>query len=137
MENSQKANDTNLNDKPDDETPEPSAKQLVKLIETTLDDDKAEDIVTIDLDGKSSVANYLVIASGRSVRHVSALADHVLRALREIGLGRVATEGMSSGDWILMDAGDVIVHLFRPEVREFYDLEKIWSIALPDQPDEA
>ncbi|PHR56076.1 MAG: ribosome silencing factor [Robiginitomaculum sp.] len=132
MENSQKANDT-----PDNEMPELSAKQLMQLVEKTLDDDKAEDIVTIDLDGKSSVADYLVIASGRSVRHVSALADHVLRALREVGLGRVATEGMSSGDWILMDAGDVIVHLFRPEVREFYNLEKIWSIALPDQPDEA
>ncbi len=132
MENSHKTNDTT-----DPEMSELSAKQLMQLIKETLDDDKAEDIVTIDLDGKSSVADYLVIASGRSVRHVSALADYVLRALKEVGLGRVATEGMSSGDWILMDAGDVIVHLFRPEVREFYNLEKIWSIALPDQPDEA
>ncbi len=108
---------------------EPNAKQILTLIQSVLDDDKAEDIVSVDLDGKSSVADYLMIASGRSVRHVSALADHVVRALKEAGLARVGTEGASAGDWILLDAGDVIVHLFRPEVRAFYDLEKIWSVS--------
>jgi len=100
---------------------------LLELVQTTLEDDKAEDIVAIDLAGKSSIADHLVIASGRSVRHVSALADHILRVLKETGMGRLSTEGLSSGDWVLIDAGDVIVHLFRPEVREFYNLEKIWS----------
>jgi len=110
--------------------PMPDADQLLKLIEQVLDDGKAEDVVVIDLDGKSSIADYLVIASGRAARHVSALADQVLRVAKEAGMGRVATEGLSSGDWILVDAGDIIVHLFRPEVREFYNLEKIWSVEL-------
>jgi ribosome-associated protein len=109
---------------------------LLQEVETILEDDKAEDIVAIDLAGKSSVADYLVIASGRSGRHVSALADHVLRHLKELGLGRVSTEGLSGGDWVLIDAGDVIVHVFRPEVREFYNLEKIWSVSVSTNQDE-
>lgn len=109
----------------------PDAKALLARIEETLEDDKAEDIVAIDLAGKSTVADYLVIATGRSARHVSALADHLLRAIKEMGMGRAATEGMEGGDWILIDAGDVVVHLFREEVRNFYNLEKIWSVSLP------
>lgn len=109
----------------------PDAKALLARIEQTLEDDKAQEIVAIDLAGKSTVADYLVIATGRSARHVSALADHLLRAIKDMGLGRAATEGMEGGDWILIDAGDVIVHLFREEVRSFYNLEKIWSVSLP------
>lgn len=108
----------------------PDAKALLARIEQTLEDDKAVEIVAIDLAGKSTVADYLVIATGRSARHVSALADHLLRTIKEMGLGRAATEGMEDGDWILIDAGDVVVHLFREEVRAFYNLEKIWSVSL-------
>jgi len=81
----------------------------------------------IDLDGKSSVADHMIIASGRSGRHVGALADHLLRKLKETGAGRARVEGLPNADWVLIDAGDVIVHLFRPEVREFYNLERIWG----------
>ena len=96
-----------------------------------LDEDKAEDVVVIDLAGKSPLADAIVVASGRSARHVSALADHLLRALKDAGFGRAAVEGLPSADWVLIDAGDVIVHLFRPEVRAFYQIEKIWSVDSP------
>ena len=96
-----------------------------------LDDDKAQDIVRIDLKDKSSVADALIVASGRSHRHVGALADHVLRALKEAGYGRCRVEGLPHCDWVLIDAGDVIVHLFRPEVRSFYNIEKIWAVEPP------
>jgi ribosome-associated protein len=92
-----------------------------------LDDEKAEDIVTIDLNGKSDVADSLVIASGRSQRHVGALADKIGRELKDLGVREVRTEGLPACDWVLIDAGDVIVHLFRPEVRGFYNLERIWA----------
>lgn len=98
------------------------------LILNKLDDDKAQDVVFIDLKGKSPVADGLVVASGRSQRHVGAMADHLLRALKEAGYGKCRVEGMPSADWVLIDAGDVIVHLFRPEVRSFYNIEKIWSV---------
>ena len=93
-----------------------------------LDDDKAEDIVLIDLKGKSPMADAMIVASGRSHRHVGALADHILRALKETGHGKARVEGLPHCDWVLIDAGDVIVHLFRPEVRTFYNIEKIWSV---------
>ena len=96
-----------------------------------LDDDKAEDVVAIDLTGKSSVTDVMVIASGRSNRHVGAMADHLVRKLKDSGHGKVSIEGLKTCDWVLIDAGDVIVHLFRPEVRSFYDLEKMWSVS-PD-----
>lgn len=99
---------------------------MLKLVQTSLDDDKAEDVVVIDLEGKSSIADFLVIASGSSQRHVGAMADHIQRLLKKSGMKRVAIEGASQCDWVLIDAADVIVHLFRPEVREFYGLEKIW-----------
>ena len=98
------------------------------LILSRLDDDKAQDVVFIDLKGKSPVADGLIVASGRSQRHVGAMADHLLRALKDAGHGKCRVEGMPSADWVLIDAGDVIVHLFRPEVRSFYNIEKIWSV---------
>lgn len=103
-----------------------ASEALLALITAELDQNKAEDIVTIDLRGKSAIADYMVIASGRSTRQVSALTEKLADTLKtERGvLARV--EGKNAGDWVLMDAGDVIVHLFRPEVREFYQLEKMW-----------
>ena len=98
------------------------------LILSRLDDDKAQDVVFIDLKGKSPVADGLIVASGRSQRHVGAMADHLLRSLKEAGYGKCRVEGMPNADWVLIDAGDVIVHLFRPEVRSFYNIEKIWSV---------
>ncbi|MGE5513578.1 MAG: ribosome silencing factor [Bacteroidota bacterium] len=104
---------------------EPEA--LLASIKAWLDDAKAEDIVAIDLKGKSSIGDYMVIASGRSDRHVGAIADQVHRKLKEAGRGRVRVEGQPQCDWVLIDTGDVIVHVFRPEVREFYNLEKMWQ----------
>jgi ribosome-associated protein len=94
---------------------------------TSLEDDKAEDILAIDIRGKSSFADMLVVASGRSARHVGALADHVMRKLKDAGVKDVRVEGLPRADWVLVDAGDVVIHLFRPEVRAFYNIEKIWS----------
>jgi len=88
---------------------------------------KAEDSVVIDLTGKSSIGDYMVVTSGRSQRHVSAVADHLIKDMEKAGGSRVRVEGMRQGDWVLIDAGDVIVHVFRPEVRAFYSLEKMWS----------
>ncbi|HEY8615000.1 MAG TPA: ribosome silencing factor [Phenylobacterium sp.] len=104
---------------------------LENLILAKLDDDKAQDVVFIDLKGKSAVADGLIVASGRSHRHVGAMADHLLRALKDEGYGRVRVEGLPHCDWVLIDTGDVIVHLFRPEVRSFYNIEKIWSVDSP------
>lgn len=102
---------------------------LEALVIAALEDDKAEDIVAIDMDGKSSVADIVIIASGRSNRHVGAISDHLLRKLKDAGVDGVRAEGLKSADWVLIDAGDVIIHVFRPEVRAFYDLEKMWSAA--------
>lgn len=99
------------------------------LILASLEDDKAEEIVDIDVTGKSSLADRLIIASGRSQRHVGALADHVMRKLKEAGAKDLRVEGLPHCDWVLVDAGDVIVHLFRPEVRAFYGIERIWTLA--------
>ncbi len=107
------------------------AETLTAMILAKLDDDKAEDILAIDLQGSSPLADTIVIASGRSQRHVSGIADHLLRALKDAGLGRAQVEGLPHADWVLIDAGDVIVHLFRPEVRAFYQIEKIWSVDSP------
>jgi len=101
---------------------------LLSRILTSLDDDKAEDIVTVDLAGRSSLCDAIVIASGRSQRHVASTAEHLARRLKEAGYGTARVEGLPHGDWVLVDAGDVIVHLFRPEVRQYYDLETMWSI---------
>ena len=103
------------------------SKELLALAQERLDEEKAEEILTIDLAGKSDVADALIIASGRSQRHVAALADKIARSFKEAGVEGVKTEGLPAADWVLLDAGDVIVHLFRPEVREFYNLERIWA----------
>ena len=100
-------------------------------IETTLDAGKADDVVTVDLAGKTSIADYMVIASGRSQRHVGAMAEHLLERLKGKTGSPVRVEGMPQCDWVLIDAGDILVHLFRPEVRSFYNLEKLWSVRLP------
>lgn len=94
---------------------------------TSLDGDKAEDIVAIDMAGKSAISDHIVIATGRSQRHVAAMADHLVKRVKENGFGGVTVEGAAQGDWVLIDAGDIIVHLFRPEVRDFYGLEKMWG----------
>ncbi|HEX5264978.1 MAG TPA: ribosome silencing factor [Phenylobacterium sp.] len=104
---------------------------LEDMILARLDDDKAQDVVFIDLKGKSAVADGLVVASGRSHRHVGAMADHLLRALKDEGYGRARVEGLPHCDWVLIDTGDVIIHLFRPEVRSFYNIEKIWAVDSP------
>ena len=109
------------------------AEALLQLVLGSLDDDKAEDVVTIDLRNKSAMADYLVIASGRSTRQVGAMADHLLRKVKTDGFGAAAIEGIPQNDWVLIDAGDVIVHLFRPEVRAFYNIEKMWSVTLPEE----
>ena len=101
---------------------------LLNRILVSLDDNKAENIVTIDLEGRSSLCDAAVIASGRSSRHVAAMADHLARKLKEGGYGTRPISGQGQGDWVLVDAGDVIVHLFRPEVRDYYDLEGMWSV---------
>jgi ribosome-associated protein len=101
---------------------------LLKRILASLDDDKAENVVTIDLEGRSALCDAAVIASGRSSRHVSAMAEHLARRLKESGYGTRPVNGQTQGDWVLVDAGDVIVHLFRPEVRDYYDLEGMWSV---------
>ena len=101
---------------------------LLKRILASLDDDKAENVITIDLEGRSALCDAAVIASGRSSRHVSAMAEHLARRLKDGGYGTRPVNGQAQGDWVLVDAGDVIVHLFRPEVRDYYDLEGMWSV---------
>lgn len=112
-----------------------SPETLLSLIQEQLEDDKAGDIVVIDLSGKSSIADYMVVASGQSTRQVGAMTDHLLELFRKNGLRGAKVEGRSRSDWVLVDAGDVVIHLFRPEVREFYKLEKLWSHNLPDMPE--
>jgi len=104
---------------------------LVRTILKQLDDDQADEVVVIDLTGKSSMCDSMIIASGRSHRHVAAMADHLRELLKTTGSAGPAVEGLPGADWVLIDAGDVIVHLFRPEVRSFYNLEKMWGIDLP------
>lgn len=98
---------------------------------TSLDDHKAEDIIVIDLRGKSSIADHMVIATGQSQRQVGAMAEHLIEILKHAGY-KVSAEGLQQGDWVLIDGGDVIIHLFRPEVRAFYNLEKMWGLAGPE-----
>lgn len=105
-----------------------SLKQLERLIITSLDQHKAEDIVSIDLTGKSDVADRMIVASGSSARHVSALADHVSHALKQAGYDTVPVEGKDTCEWVLVDAGNIIIHLFHPHLRMLYNLEKMWSV---------
>ena len=106
---------------------------LLKRIIASLEDDKAEAIVTIDLDGRSSLCDAAVIASGRSSRHVASIADHLARRLKEQGYGTRPVTGAAQGDWVLVDAGEIIVHVFRPEVRDYYDLEGMWNVPSPNR----
>lgn len=111
-----------------------NSSQLVKDVVHWLDEAKAEEIVTIDLKGKSSFADFMVIATGRTDRHVGAIADQLKQKIKDAGEPHVRLEGMESCDWVLVDAGDIIIHVFRPEVRTFYNLEKMWSAERPDEP---
>jgi ribosome-associated protein len=104
--------------------------KLKRVIETSLDNDKAQDVVVIPLAGKSSLADYMVVASGTSQRHLLTLAEHLETKLKGLGLPLVSIEGKGSDGWVLLDAGDVIVHLFKPELRRHYGLEKMWGLDL-------
>jgi ribosome-associated protein len=106
---------------------QPDADKTLKLILSRLDDMKAEETVTIDLRGKSAFSDYMIITSGRANRHVGAIAENVAKGLKETGIKSVHVEGLPNCDWVLIDSGDVIVHVFRPEVREFYNLERLWT----------
>ncbi|MFY9784891.1 MAG: ribosome silencing factor [Pseudolabrys sp.] len=110
----------------------PTAKETLRSVLARLEDMKAEDSVVIDLTDKSSIGDYMVVTTGRSQRHVSAVADHLVKDIEAAGNSRVRIEGMRQGDWVLIDAGDVIVHVFRSEVRAFYNLEKMWSATAKD-----
>ncbi|MHC9234792.1 ribosome silencing factor [Pseudooceanicola nanhaiensis] len=108
-------------------TAQPTSEELLAFILKSLDDDKAEEIVQIDLRGKSAMGDYMLICSGRSSRQVSAIAEKLVDRLKQ-EYGRLSKiEGKETGDWVLIDTGDVIIHVFRPEVREFYQLEKMWG----------
>jgi|TARA_B110000483_G_C18083781_1_gene499125 ribosome-associated protein len=104
-----------------------SSKNLLKLTLDALEDDKAIDIMSINLEGRSSIADYMIVASGNSAKQVTSMADNLVKKYKEIGLRTPSPEGMSNGDWVLIDAKDILIHLFRPEVRDFYSLEKMWA----------
>ena len=112
---------------------DPSKADPLALARVSLDDMKAEDVVEIDLVGRTSIADTMVIATGRSQRHVGSIADKIVQSLKDHGFGRVRVEGMPACDWVLIDAGDLIVHVFRPEVRGFYNLEKMWGVDRPTE----
>ena len=101
--------------------------EMLDFVLKQLDDDQAQDVVTIDLGGKSSIADFMVIASGRSTRQVASIAQKLAEKLKQNGYGPVKLEGLPAADWVLLDAGDIVVHLFRPEVRSFYNLERMWA----------
>ena len=109
----------------------PDADAALKLILDCLDDMKAEETINIDLRGKSSITDYMIVTSGRANRHVGAIAENVAKGLKENGIAAPHIEGLPNCDWVLIDSGDVIVHVFRPEVREFYNLEKMWTSDKP------
>ena len=108
---------------------QPDADKTLNMILSRLDDMKAEETVTIDLRGKSAFSDYMIVTSGRANRHVGAIAENVTKALKETGIKNLHVEGIPNCDWVLIDSGDVIVHVFRPEVRAFYNLEKMWMPA--------
>ena len=110
---------------------EPSVGTLVAAVRETLDEYQANDVVCLDVTARTAFADFMVIASGRSRMHVGALRDHLLRRLKELGAGRVQVEGGARCDWVLIDGGGVWVNLFHPEIREFYNLEKLWSSEAP------
>ena len=109
----------------------PSSESLKETVTVSLDDDKAQKVVIIDLRGKTAIADYMIVASGTSQRQVVTMAEHLREKLKSFGIKSISVEGLSQGDWVLIDGGDVIIHLFRPEIREFYDLEKLWDDPIP------
>lgn len=109
----------------------PASASLLADIVSWLDDAKAEEIVTIPLEGKSSLGDYMVVASGRTDRHVGAISDQLALKIKEATGTPARVEGVPACDWVLVDTGDIIVHIFRPEVREFYNLEKMWKAEIP------
>ncbi len=113
---------------------EPTKPSALQIILDCLEDSKAEEVTTIDLLGKTSIADHMVIASGRSDRHVGAVADQIVSKLRDEGHGNAKVEGLPLCEWVLIDAGDIIVHVFKPDIRSFYNLEKMWG---GDRPEEA
>ncbi|MEK1926438.1 MAG: ribosome silencing factor [Rhizobium giardinii] len=127
-----KGNVTRIFPQSPDRSDEAAARAL-HLVLNSLEDSKAEDIVTINIAGKSALGDYMVVVSGRSSRHVMAIADHLMTDLKDEGHGNARVEGLETGDWVLIDSGDIIIHVFRPEIREFYNIEKMW--AAPDMED--
>jgi ribosome-associated protein len=117
----------------DQESMRLSSADILELVLSSLEDSKAENLVSIDLQGKTSLGDAMVIASGRSHRHVGAITDHLVKALKNAGCGSPRVEGLPNCDWVLIDTGDVIAHVFRPEVRDFYNLEKMWSADRPEE----
>jgi len=109
-----------------------NVEDLLKTITDCLDSNKAEDIVSIDLAGKSGIADYIVIANGGSQRQVAALSDYVIKALKKAGHRDIVTQGLEQADWVLIDAADIVIHIFRPEVRTFYNLDKMWGTDLEE-----
>ncbi len=108
-------------------TNKPMGQALLDIIFNAVDDSKAEDIVTIDLKGKTDIADYMMVASGGSNRHVASIAENLREVLKTHGFKDIQIEGLEEADWVLIDAHDVIVHIFRPEVRDFYKIEKMWE----------
>jgi ribosome-associated protein len=111
-----------------------AAAAALKAVLHSLEDSKAEDLVSIDLSGKTPLADFMVVATGRSQRHVVAAAERLVEDLKQAGAGNIRIEGQRTGDWVLVDAGDVVVHVFRPEIRAFYNLEKMWQADDPKAP---
>lgn len=107
-----------------------AARRALGTVLASVEDSKAEDIVYLNIAGKSALADYMVVVSGRSNRHVSAICEHLISDMKDEGFGHSRVEGLEAGDWVVIDAGDVIIHVFRPEVRAFYNIEKMW--AAPD-----
>lgn len=104
-----------------------AAARALELVLASLEDSKAEDIVSINIAGKSALGDYMVVVSGRSNRHVAAICEHLITDLKDEGFAAPRVEGLEAGDWVLIDTGDIIVHVFRPEIREFYNIEKMWA----------
>jgi len=123
----QSANASPMSDGPQNGTPAPVPGSLHALIMDQLEEDQAQDIVSIAMAGKSSIADFMVVASGRSTRQVASIAQKLAELVKKAGYGPVRLEGLPAADWVLLDAGDVVVHLFRPEVRSFYNLERMWA----------
>lgn len=111
---------------------DPRRLDLLQMVEKSLDADKAENVVRVDLAEKSAIADFMVIATGRNTRQLAAMAQHVAEKLSKAGVKSINIEGLSQGDWVLVDGGDIIVHLFRPEIRTLYGLEKMWGVDLPE-----